>query len=140
MSKIKLDSNLSKQFFSIGEVSTLVNVDQHVLRFWESRFLQINPLRKAGNRRYYRKEDIEFLLKIKELLYEKGLSIKGVQKLLKHKSKQVLEEDPELNLSAEEYPVISDSTVISKSVLNRLIEDLTESNKLIQKTLNKKNN
>lgn len=137
MSKIKIDSNLSKQFFSIGEVSTLVDVDQHVLRFWESRFLQINPLRKAGNRRYYRKEDIEFLLKIKELLYEKGLSIKGVQKLLKQKSKQILDDDPQLTLSAEEYPVMSDNIVVNKSVLNRLIEDLTETHNLIKKTLNK---
>jgi len=138
MSKIKIESNLTKQFFSIGEASKLIGVDQHVLRFWESRFLQVHPLRKAGNRRYYRKEDIEFLLKIKELLYEKGLSIKGVQKLLKQKSKQVFEENPEFTLSPEEYPAIADSVVVNKSVVERIIQDLKEVNKLIKKSLSKR--
>lgn len=68
---------------TIGEVSDMVGVAQHVLRFWESRFSQIRPVKRAGNRRYYRPDDIALIRRIRELLHEEGYSIRGVQKLLK---------------------------------------------------------
>jgi len=68
---------------TIGEVSEQLGVAQHVLRFWESRFSQIRPVKRAGNRRYYRPEDIALIRRIRELLHDEGYSIRGVQKLLK---------------------------------------------------------
>lgn len=68
---------------TIGEVAEMLGVAQHVLRFWESRFSQIKPVKRAGNRRYYRPEDIALIRRIRELLHDEGYSIRGAQKLLK---------------------------------------------------------
>ncbi|PWC85887.1 MerR family transcriptional regulator [Azospirillum sp. TSH100] len=68
---------------TISEVSTDLNVPQHVLRFWETKFPQIRPLKRGGGRRYYRPEDVELLRRIQSLLYEDRYTIKGVQRLLK---------------------------------------------------------
>ena len=73
----------SSAFRTISEVANNLEVPQHVLRFWESKFQQIRPLKRAGGRRYYRPEDVKLLSNIKELLYNQGLTIRGVQKLLK---------------------------------------------------------
>lgn len=70
-------------FRTISEVATDLDVPQHVLRFWETRFAQIRPLKRAGGRRYYRPEDVELLRRIRELLYNSGYTIKGVQRLLR---------------------------------------------------------
>jgi DNA-binding transcriptional MerR regulator len=70
-------------FRSISEVAGDLDLPQHVLRFWESRFAQIKPIKRAGGRRYYRPEDIDLLRGIRALLYSDGLTIKGVQKVLK---------------------------------------------------------
>ena len=68
---------------TISEVATSLDVPQHVLRFWESKFQQVRPLKRGGGRRYYRPEDVTLISNIKELLYNQGFTIKGVQKLLK---------------------------------------------------------
>lgn len=70
-------------FRTISEVSDELDVAQHVLRFWESKFPQVRPLKRGGGRRYYRPEDIELLRRIRSLLYDEGYTIKGVQKLLR---------------------------------------------------------
>ena len=70
-------------FRTISEVATELDVAQHVLRFWESKFPQVRPLKRGGGRRYYRPEDVELLRQIRSLLYEEGYTIKGAQKLLK---------------------------------------------------------
>lgn len=70
-------------FRTISEVASDLDVPQHVLRFWESKFQQIRPLKRGGGRRYYRPEDVALISNIKELLYNQGFTIKGVQKLLK---------------------------------------------------------
>lgn len=70
-------------FRTISEVSKQLGLPQHVLRFWESKFPQIKPMKRGGGRRYYRPEDLELLRRIRDLLYEEGYTIKGVQKLLK---------------------------------------------------------
>jgi DNA-binding transcriptional MerR regulator len=70
-------------FRTISEVATDLAVPQHVLRFWESKFQQIKPLKRGGGRRYYRPEDVQLISSIKELLYSQGFTIRGVQKLLK---------------------------------------------------------
>ena len=71
-------------FRTISETSIEVDVPTHVLRFWETKFTKVNPLKRSGNRRYYRPEDIILLKKIKTLLYENRYTIKGVQKILKN--------------------------------------------------------
>src|SRR5580658_1718605 len=70
-------------FRTISEVASDLSVPQHVLRFWESKFQQINPLKRGGGRRYYRPEDVQLIGSIKDLLYNQGFTIRGVQKLLK---------------------------------------------------------
>ena len=70
-------------FRTISEVSNEVNIPAHVLRFWETKFPNINPLKRSGNRRYYRPEDVKLIIRIKTLLYDNGYTVKGVQKLLK---------------------------------------------------------
>ena len=74
-------------FRTISEVATDLSVPQHVLRFWESKFNQIRPLKRGGGRRYYRPEDIQLIGNIKDLLYNQGFTIRGVQKLLKENSR-----------------------------------------------------
>ena len=70
-------------FRTISEVSDELDVPQHVLRFWETKFPQVRPLKRGGGRRYYRPEDVALLRKIQRLLYSEGYTIKGVQRLLK---------------------------------------------------------
>ncbi len=69
-------------FRTISEAAKELGLQQHVLRFWESKFPQIQPMKRAGGRRYYRPEDIDFLAHIRTLLHDQGFTIKGVQKLL----------------------------------------------------------
>lgn len=73
----------SAAFRTISEVADELDVAQHVLRFWESKFPQVRPLKRGGGRRYYRPEDVEILRQIRSLLYEEGYTIKGAQKLLR---------------------------------------------------------
>ena len=73
----------AQAFRTISEVATELDVPQHVLRFWESKFSQVRPLKRGGGRRYYRPEDIDLLRRIRSLLYDDGYTIKGVQRLLK---------------------------------------------------------
>jgi DNA-binding transcriptional MerR regulator len=75
----------AEAFRTISEVAIELDVPQHVLRFWESRFAQIKPVKRAGGRRYYRPDDIDLLKGIRALLYTDGLTIKGVQKVLKER-------------------------------------------------------
>jgi DNA-binding transcriptional MerR regulator len=69
-------------FRTIGEVAEDLDVPAHVLRFWESKFSQLKPLKRGGGRRYYRPEDIQLLRHIRQCLYQEGYTIRGVQKLL----------------------------------------------------------
>ena len=71
---------------TISEVSAQLDVPAHVLRFWESKFTALKPMKRSGGRRYYRGEDIELLQTIKTLLYEEGYTIKGAQNSLKKRS------------------------------------------------------
>lgn len=76
-------SNKSDQAFrTISEVAELLDLPQHVLRFWETKFRQVSPLKRGGGRRYYRPQDVELLRRIKSLLHTEGYTIKGVQRML----------------------------------------------------------
>ncbi|MBL6454479.1 MerR family transcriptional regulator [Belnapia sp. T6] len=70
-------------FRTISEVADELRIPQHVLRFWETKFPQLKPLKRGGGRRYYRPEDIALLRRVSDLLYTQGYTIKGVQRLLR---------------------------------------------------------
>jgi DNA-binding transcriptional MerR regulator len=70
-------------FRTISEVAAEIDVPQHVLRFWESRFLQIRPMKRGGGRRYYRPDDVDLLRGVRHLLYGEGYTIRGVQRILR---------------------------------------------------------
>ena len=75
----------SDAFRTISEVSAELNVPPHVLRFWETKFSNLRPLKRSGGRRYYRPDDINVLMRIRDLLYTDGFTIKGAQRFLKSK-------------------------------------------------------
>ncbi|WP_029062383.1 MerR family transcriptional regulator [Labrenzia sp. DG1229] len=75
-------------FRTISEVADDLDLPQHVLRFWETRFSQIKPLKRGGGRRYYRPDDVELLKGIRHLLYGEGYTIKGVQRILKEQGQR----------------------------------------------------
>ncbi|MEK9671505.1 MAG: MerR family transcriptional regulator [Rhodospirillaceae bacterium] len=80
------DSQVKKSagaFRTISEVAVELDLPQHVLRFWETKFTQIKPMKRGGGRRYYRPEDVRLLRQIRDCLYKDGYTIRGVQKLLR---------------------------------------------------------
>ncbi|HKX91042.1 MAG TPA: MerR family transcriptional regulator [Sphingomicrobium sp.] len=76
---------------TIGELAEELGVAQHILRYWETRFPQLKPMQRAGNRRYYRPADVELARRIHRLLNEEGYTVRGVQKLLRERHAQALE-------------------------------------------------
>jgi DNA-binding transcriptional MerR regulator len=81
-------------FRTISEVADDLHIPQHVLRFWETKFPQLKPLKRGGGRRYYRPEDIALLRRISDLLYTQGYTIKGVQRLLREGGLAEGEQEP----------------------------------------------
>ena len=131
-------SKSASAFRTISEVATELDVPQHVLRFWETRFSQIRPLKRAGGRRYYRPEDVELLRRIRGLLYQHGYTIKGVQKLLRDGGRAAdtpvaaVEEEP-----AEEAPVAESTSAAegprpSRAAINAAIDELVELRNLLR--------
>ncbi|MDC3263124.1 MerR family transcriptional regulator [Pelagibacterales bacterium] len=90
-------------FRTISEVSKDLSLPQHVLRFWETKFAQIKPIKRGGGRRYYRPEDVDLLKGIKNLLYKDGYTIRGVQKVIKENgSKNILFSNNKANIKAQQ--------------------------------------
>jgi DNA-binding transcriptional MerR regulator len=110
-------------FRTISEVADDLQIPQHVLRFWETKFPQLKPLKRGGGRRYYRPEDIALLKRISDLLYTQGYTIKGVQRLLREGG---LDEVPELPLDepAREEMDAADTLREALDDLERLAHDL----------------
>ena len=107
----------------------MLDVPQHVLRFWEAKFSQITPLKRRGGRRYYRPKDIDLLLKIRKLLYQDGYTIKGVQKLLEKrvKNSRNLGEDS----TGIQNEKVSHKNIIDAGVFREIIVELEELRKLL---------
>ena len=98
-------------FLTISEVADELDVQQHVLRFWETKFSQVKPLKRGGGRRYYRPEDVDLLKVIHSLLYTDKYTIKGVQKLLKGQSKmQVIQNFVSNNNTPSVAPIASNDS------------------------------
>ena len=106
-------SKSEKAFRTITEVAVILELPAHVLRFWESKFKYIKPMKRGGGRRYYRPEDIDLLLGIKYLLYSDGMTIKGAQKFIQTNGvkataklslkKGLDEQGPKLKIGAKLY-------------------------------------
>lgn len=126
------DSTTSRKsafaFRTISEVSKALQVPTHVLRFWESKFSSIKPLKRGGGRRYYRPEDLDLLRQIKSLLYDDGYTIKGVQKLLRDQNKEV----PERIKTLSPAEILRDPfkredlTVSKKDQIEEIVDELEE--------------
>jgi DNA-binding transcriptional MerR regulator len=118
-------------FRTISEVADELDVPQHVLRFWETKFTQVKPLKRGGGRRYYRPEDVDLLRQIRGLLYDDGYTIKGVQRLmreggLKARSEPPVDKEPapaapQLDL---EFPAPLDAK--RRKALKAAIDELSE--------------
>ena len=97
-----MNTKSPEAFRTISEVSKDLSLPQHVLRFWETKFIQIKPIKRGGGRRYYRPEDIKLLKGIKSLLYNDGYTIRGVQKVIKEVgTKRMLQKESENNIFTE---------------------------------------
>jgi DNA-binding transcriptional MerR regulator len=72
----------NKRYFTIGEVSKICNVKAHVLRYWEQEFVELDPIKRKGNRRYYQQKDLVTILKIKGLLQDKGFTTEGAKNMI----------------------------------------------------------
>lgn len=108
-------------FRTISEVAQELEVPQHVLRFWESKFTPVRPLKRGGGRRYYRPEDVDLLRRIRTLLYSDGYTIKGVQKLLR-------EGQGKLNAAVAGPPI-----AMERRELRVIIEELSELRDMLRK-------
>jgi len=86
-----LDSKAPDAFRTISEVADELDLPQHVLRFWESRFREIKPMKRGGGRRYYRPDDVDLLRGIRHLLYGEGYTIRGVQRILREQGSKFVE-------------------------------------------------
>jgi DNA-binding transcriptional MerR regulator len=106
----------AEAFRTISEVAQELDVPQHVLRFWESRFAQVRPVKRAGGRRYYRPDDVDLLKGIRSLLYIDGLTIKGVQKVLKERGLRHVTEVGRGNAPPPQTLVIERPVVVEKIV------------------------
>ena len=135
-------------FRTISEVSGELGVPQHVLRFWETKFTQLRPMKRAGGRRYYRPEDVRLLFGIQKFLYEDGYTIRGVQKLLRERGGRVLSERADGKFMTPESTVAEQVGVGSKKqsqfslpddsrrrALVSLLKELEELNRILQKHL-----
>ena len=108
-------------FRTISEVADELHIPQHVLRFWETKFPQLKPLKRGGGRRYYRPEDIILLRRVSDLLYTQGYTIKGVQRLLKEGGPELaIGETGELPLT--EPQVVSTPAARIRDALSEMAE------------------
>jgi DNA-binding transcriptional MerR regulator len=110
-------------FRTISEVAEDLHIPQHVLRFWETKFPQLKPLKRGGGRRYYRPEDIALLRRISDLLYTQGYTIKGVQRLLREGGLEEAGAAEDTDLPLSEPPESGAEAL--RAVLEEL-EDLAE--------------
>jgi DNA-binding transcriptional MerR regulator len=124
-------------FRTISEVSQALDVPQHVLRFWESKFSQIKPLKRGGGRRYYRPEDVDLLRNIRDLLYTEGYTIRGVQKLLREGGVRSLGESLERSAQvksapASDPPPAAGLSLKQRQTLEAALSELTSLRAMLQ--------
>ena len=127
-------------FRTISEVSNDLEVPPHVLRFWETKFPQIKPLKRGGGRRYYRPEDVALLRQIRQLLYNDGYTIKGVQRLIKEgalKNTAQLGVATAMEPDQQQQPQNSTTGSREKAALRSIVDELQSLRKLLSIVLDK---
>lgn len=127
-------------FRTISEVSNDLEVPPHVLRFWETKFPQIKPLKRGGGRRYYRPEDVALLRQIRQLLYNDGYTIKGVQRLLKEgalKNTAQLGVATAIEPDKQKQPQNTSTGSREKAALRSIVDELQSLRKLLSTVLDK---
>ena len=117
-SVIELPKIPGKRYFTIGEVSDLCAVKPHVLRYWEQEFPQLRPVKRRGNRRYYRRHEVELIRSIRELLYLEGYTISGARNQLQKSTSSIAD-----NTDWKEQP---------SDVCSKIIEELESISLLLQ--------
>ena len=133
-----MSSKSPEAFRTISEVSKDLSLPQHVLRFWETKFVQIKPIKRGGGRRYYRPEDVKLLKGIKSLLYNDGYTIRGVQKVIKENGTKKLltiqtenkifteiKKDNNDHIEQKSYPQYSIDDSKRKKLMN-VLDDLVQ--------------
>ena len=125
-----MNSKSPEAFRTISEVSKDLSLPQHVLRFWETKFVQIKPIKRGGGRRYYRPEDVRLLKGIKTLLYNDGYTIRGVQKVIKENGTKKLIKLEQANNSFTEQEIKNTSSQ-NESLLPQHSMNDTKRKKLI---------
>ena len=118
-------------FRTISEVASELELPQHVLRFWESKFPQIRPMKRGGGRRYYRPEDLELLRRIRALLYEDGYTIKGVQKILRDSGGRGAQEEDEPISHEDEAEFAAAEAEHRRAALREILGELEAIRKLL---------
>ncbi len=116
---------------TISEVSVQLDVPAHVLRFWESKFSDLKPLKRSGGRRYYRTEDIQLLKSIKSLLYDEGYTIKGAQNSLKKRTSA----SETVQTNAAKQPLSEMRQSVAEARLHKAESLLKEANKIVKRLL-----
>ena len=116
---------------TISEVSVQLDVPAHVLRFWESKFSVLKPLKRSGGRRYYRTEDIQLLKSIKSLLYDEGYTIKGAQNSLKKRTSA----SQSVQANVAEQPLSASRRSVAEAHLIKAESFLEEANKIVKRLL-----
>jgi DNA-binding transcriptional MerR regulator len=131
-------------FRTISEVAAALDVPQHVLRFWESKFSQVRPLKRGGGRRYYRPEDVELLQTIRGLLYDDGYTIKGVQKLFrdgslkpKRRSAQATDPEPKTAAPAASSKAKAEAklSLAQRKALQNVLDELEQLKSMLERAL-----
>ena len=130
-SSSRREGKSSTAFRTISEVAGTLDLPQHVLRFWESKFPQIKPMKRGGGRRYYRPEDLEVLRRIKSLLYDDGYTIKGAQKLLRDNAAAPAAGSPSEDASAASAEAITGQGEATREKLREVLDELVEIKKLL---------
>lgn len=132
--KAKEGQKAAGAFRTISEVADELKVEQHVLRFWETKFSHIKPLKRGGGRRYYRPEDVELLKNIHHLLYSEGYTIKGVQKLLSASRGNLtprVEASAEVTFAEEDVSPVKAAVKKNRGELEAMLADLKSMRRLI---------
>jgi len=133
--RLNADGKSPSAFKTISEAADMLGVPQHVLRFWESRFSQIRPLRLKGGRRYYRPEDMEVLLAVKHMLYKQGFTIKGAKKAFEQQRRAQSGTEEPLPTGPRATKPVQPMTAEKKRQLTLLRRDLTDLRDILRREL-----
>jgi DNA-binding transcriptional MerR regulator len=132
---LSADGKSPSAFKTISEAADMLGVPQHVLRFWESRFSQIRPLRLKGGRRYYRPEDMEVLLAVKHMLYKQGFTIKGAKKAFEQQRRAQSGTEEALPTGPRAAKPVQPLTAEKKRQLTLLRRELTDLRDILRREL-----